>query len=182
MNETPHNSNEDPEGHQSTTMTEFAKETGRNFLTAYIEKTRELYKKEGLTDESFVYFPDTKTVEIQYIPSREQEGHDGVNHGGKVWFMIDASAGSLGMAVAKPDEVAMTTKANIENMLSVITGKPTRVVSTISPDKNGGSKRQVFVKTEVIQDGVVCVSAEVECMVGKPDVLERARQMRANTN
>lgn len=182
MEGTPKNSTEDPEGHQSTTMTKFAAETGRNFLTAYIEKTRDLYKKEGLTDESFVYFPDTQTVEIQYVPSSEQEGHDGVIHGGKAWFMIDASAGSLGMTVANPDQVVMTTKANIENLLPVITGKPTRVVSTISPDKNGGTKRQVFVKTEVIQDDVVCVSAEVECMVGKPEVLARAQQIRANTN
>jgi len=161
-----------PEGHASTTMTEFAKETDRTFLAAYIEKTRALYQAHGLSDENFTYVSG-KSVEIVYTPSAGQEGHEGITHGGIVAFMIDASAGAFAMTVAKPEEVAVTRGTDITYNQPVLTGKPVYVRSAISPDKNEGTKRQVFIRTEVIQDDSVVVSAETECMIARPEVLAR---------
>ena len=153
----------------SVTMLDLANQTGREALVQYIKHTEDLYKSMGVTVDTFRYYPDTKTVKIEYTPGRAQEGHVGIVHGGILSFMIDASAGALSMAVGGVDDIALTKGTTTKFVQSAKSETP---ISIISSTRDIDSKKMI-VQTEVVQNGVVLTQSDSEFKIVNKKVFER---------
>ncbi len=162
----------------------WAEENDLSLLLDYIRNTENMYKRSGLTKESFSFDPILKRLKITFTPAKHI--HNGLHmdlendesldlvHGGMLAHFIDSCAGALLFTQLENTKLPSTCENHIQYHFPVLLNAEVKVVAFFPIDQDINAKK-IVIDVNVYQDigdeSKLCTEARLVMRGIKPEVL-----------